>query len=57
MVNHEGKVNRRFQRGVQVQSALSEAPIVVATARENSETTTSLEAFGFSLGLTSVPVD
>src|SRR5262245_31821690 len=27
MVNHEGKANRRFHRGVQVQSALSDAPM------------------------------
>ena len=33
MVNHEGKANRRFHCCVQVQSALSDAPIV-ATARE-----------------------
>jgi hypothetical protein len=35
MVNHEGKANRRFQRHVQVQSAIaSEAPFVVEIARE-----------------------
>jgi hypothetical protein len=33
MVNHEGKANRRFQRGAQAQSALSKAP-TVAAARE-----------------------
>jgi len=33
MVNHEGKANRRFHCCVQVQSALSDVPIV-ATARE-----------------------
>jgi hypothetical protein len=37
MVNHEGKANRRFPRGVQVQSAWNEAPFTVAVARETSE--------------------
>jgi hypothetical protein len=37
MVNHEGKANRRFPRGMQVQSAWNEAPFAVAIAGEISE--------------------
>jgi hypothetical protein len=35
MVNHEGKANRRFPRGMQVQSAWNEAPFCCRHCRSN----------------------